>query len=247
MAVYLDIKQDIARTKMRSMWGCLIWAVILIFGPILFLTIKFYYDTEIKENTLVVSDSPNDVNKIKVIEKGEPFFFGPSSIRLKYRNEYLDTSISNDGKRLDESNIEITWNNENEAKIILYGEEQVPEVISFKATSNATPFNVEYIELGYIPTASKQDPYGDYAIQIRKSTYSKGSKQRYNFNAPVRIYYGQKNSDPSRYKEWDIRDLSMWDTFELYWNDDYVWIDVLGENSNGTTYVKDSIEIPFNE
>lgn len=70
----MDKEQDIKRTKKRVKWGCLIWVVILIFGPIILFVGYFHYQTEIKERTLLVSRSPNDTNTIKIVEKGEPFF-----------------------------------------------------------------------------------------------------------------------------------------------------------------------------
>jgi len=36
----------------------------------------------VQESTLVVSHSPNKTNIIKVVEIGEPAFFGPSSILI---------------------------------------------------------------------------------------------------------------------------------------------------------------------
>lgn len=244
----MDVELDVARTKVRTMWGCLIGLVILILGPIVFFAVKFHYVTEIKESSLVVSNSPNNMNTVKIVQVGEPFFFGPSSIRLKYNDDYFDTQISNDGKTLDQSNVEINWKNDFEATITLNGEEQVPEVILMNVQNyGATPFKVAYIELGYIPTTPKLEPNGNHIVQIRRSTYSKGANQLYNFDAPVRVYYGQKDSELSQYKEWDIKDFSLGDHFELYWNTDYVLIDVLEENANGTTYVKDSLKIPFDE
>lgn len=81
---------------------------------------------------------------------------------------------------------------------------------------------------------------------MKQPSYLMGSEQQYNFNAPVRVYYGPKDKELNQYKEWDISDFSPRDEFEIYWNSDYVFIDVLGKNDNGTTYVKDSIKISFN-
>src|SRR5699024_240564 len=124
----------------------------------------FSYEMYFKESILAVSHSPNSIHTIKVVEKGETAFFSPSLIRLKYKNEHFDTKISNDGKNIDLSNVEINWKNNEEATIILDGEEQAPEVIIFKVpdSNNSPSFKVEYIELGYIPTFSRQDPLGDY-------------------------------------------------------------------------------------
>ena len=244
----LNLEENIARTKMKSMYGCLIWLLILFVSPVIIGAISFYYITEKKESTLVVSHSPNNLHTVTAVEVGEPFFFGASSVRLKYNDTDFETEIANDGKSLDQSNIEVDWENDISATIVLHGEEQTPEVIAFHAMENETnPFTVKHIEVGYLPTSSKYDPSGDFTIQIRKVSYSKGSKQPYNLEAPVRVYYGRKNSELEQYKEWKIENLSIWDEFTLYWNTDYVLIDLLGENDNGTKYVKDSLQIPFNE
>ncbi|MEI3611922.1 hypothetical protein [Pseudogracilibacillus sp. SO30301A] len=245
-----DFEKEMNRTKTRVKTGCLsflIGFVALFFGLIIYFIGTLFFEMNFKENTLVVSESPKNINTIKVVEIGAPFSFGSSSIRLKYKDDDFDTSLSNDGKNLDESNIEINWINDKEATVIFDGEEQPPEVIKFKVTDNeSASFKVEYIELGYIPTTSQQDPNGDYAIQIRKSTYSKGSEKQYNYNAPIRVYYGPKGSEPVQFKDWKIDKFSNKDKFELYWQNDYVLIDVLSENDNGTIYVKDSLKLSFN-
>lgn len=245
-----DLEQEKNLTKTRVKVGCLsflIGSVALFFGLVLYVIGTFHYEVNHKETPLLVSESPKKINTVEVVEKGAPFSFGPSAIRLKYKKEDFDTSLSNDGKTLDESNVEIDWKNDQEALITLYGEEQLPEVIRFKVTESDSPsFTIQHIELGYIPTYSHQDPFGDYAIQIRKSTNSKGSEQSYNYHAPVRVYYGPKGTEPKQFIEWPIHEFSIRDEFELYWNTDYVWIDVLGKNDNGTTYVKDSLQVSFN-
>ena len=244
----LDINRDLEqenKNNRKRLWGCLIGLAILFFVPIIFFFWVFSYVTNYKEFDLVVSHSPNNINTIKVVEVGESFY---SSIRLKYKNNHFDTSINNDGRTIDLSNVEVNWINNEEAIIILDGEEQLPEIIKFEVKDkNTSLFKVEHVELGYIPTHSQQDRFGDYEIQIRKFTYSKGSKKQYNFDAPVRVYYGLKDSELRQYKEWHINEFSDSDSFELYWNGSYVLINVFGENNNGTTYVKDTLEILFDE
>lgn len=86
-----------------------------------------------KEVTLVESHSPNDIHTIKVVQKGSAFYFGPSTVRIKYSWwRHLDKSISNDGKTLDPSNVSVRWKGDYEATITLYGEEQQPEVVEIK-------------------------------------------------------------------------------------------------------------------
>jgi len=120
----------------------LIWVVILIFGPIILFVGYFYYQTEIKERTLIDSYSPNGVNTIEIVEKGEPAWFGPSSVRIKYGHHHIDRIISNDGKRLNGSNTSVRWKSDDNAIITLNGEEQFPETIEFNK-ENLKIFKIE--------------------------------------------------------------------------------------------------------
>lgn len=81
-----EFAEEVYRTKKKATWGCLTWAVILLFVPIMTFIGVFSYEMYFKEETLVISHSPNDTNTIKVGEKGQPAFFGPSSVRQKYVN-----------------------------------------------------------------------------------------------------------------------------------------------------------------
>lgn len=120
----------------------MIWVVILIFGPIILFVGYFYYQTEIKERTLIDSYSPNGVNTIEIVEKGEPAWFGPSSVRIKYGHHHIDRIISNDGKRLNGSNTSVRWKSDDNAIITLNGEEQFPETIEFNK-ENLKIFKIE--------------------------------------------------------------------------------------------------------
>lgn len=80
----------------------------------------------------------NDKKNIIIVKKSGGFLFSPSNITIISRKNNLlgifnqskyETKISNDGKNILNSNIEITWINNSNAKIILYGEEQDPEEI----------------------------------------------------------------------------------------------------------------------
>lgn len=81
--------------------------------------------------------SPDKTNIVK-IEVGTATLFGPTNINIKCRKntvfgflsgKTIDTTISNDGKNINESNINIEWINENNATITLYGEEQSDKTI----------------------------------------------------------------------------------------------------------------------
>jgi len=127
-----DLEQNIKSIKKKTKWGC--FAIIaLVLSPILLFVGWYSYGTYFEEVTLVESHSPNDINTIKIVQKGSAFFFGPSSVRIKYNWwKHLDKSISNDGKNLDSSNVTVEWKSDYEATITLYGEEQEPEVVEIK-------------------------------------------------------------------------------------------------------------------
>lgn len=84
--------------------------------------------------------SPDKTNTIKVQSKESFNFllFGPSNISITCRKNNLfgfitkltiDTTISNDGKSINDSNVNIEWISEDIAIITLLGEEQNDEVI----------------------------------------------------------------------------------------------------------------------
>lgn len=87
------------------------------------------------------SISPKKTNLIEIEAKGTKGFllFGASKIKIKCRknnimgliNEVsINTSISNDGAKIDESNIKVEWISEDSATIILSGDEQEDEFIN---------------------------------------------------------------------------------------------------------------------
>jgi preprotein translocase subunit SecF len=121
-------EEDIKRTKKRALIGCLIWFLILMSIPAIFVG-KFVYEMSFKETNLVTSYSPQNINKIEIAQKGEAVFFGPSKVRIHYEIQHEDHSISNDGKTLDPSNVSVSWKNDYEATVTLYGEEQEPETV----------------------------------------------------------------------------------------------------------------------
>ncbi|KON84982.1 hypothetical protein AF331_13355 [Rossellomorea marisflavi] len=126
----MDLDQeDIERSKTWAKWGCFLWAILLVLGPLLSIGGYLLYTTELKERPLFVSESPSRTNLIEVNEKGEPFFFGPSSIRIRFGHQHIDRTIYNDGKKLNGSNASVQWKDDYTAVVTLYGEEQEPETI----------------------------------------------------------------------------------------------------------------------
>ncbi|MEK5215938.1 hypothetical protein [Psychrobacillus sp. FSL H8-0487] len=127
-----DLEQNIESIKKKTKWGCLATAA-LILSPIILFVGWFSYGMYFEEVTLVESHSPNNINTIRVVQKGSAFSFGPSSVRIKYSWwKRLDKSINNDGKNLNSSNVSVSWKSDYEATITLYGEEQEPDVVEIK-------------------------------------------------------------------------------------------------------------------
>lgn len=107
---------------------------IIIIIPIILLLFIF------KPNTLYKSTSPNKQNII-IVKYSNAFSFGRSPIHIISKKAGLTnflssskykTSISNDGKNLYESNVTISWTNDDTALVTLTGEEQAPELLTVK-------------------------------------------------------------------------------------------------------------------
>lgn len=235
----MDIEQEIKRTKKRAKWGCLIWAVILIIGPIILFVGYFYYHAELKERTLTESVSPNGAHTIEIVEKGEPAFFGPSSVRIKYGKEHIDRIISNDGKMLHDSNVSVEWKSDDTAIITLFGEEQVPETIEFKKEDPNLFKNVQ-TELDSITLTTSESPDSTKIIEIREILRSQGEKPR----RFLRIYYGENESILENYEEFDhLNRVFRDDQFNIEWTSDtQATIRIISGNE-----FMDSIQIEFDK
>lgn len=235
----MDIEQDITHKKKRAKWGGLIWAVILFLGPIFLFASYFHYQTEIKERTLIVSHSPNGKNTIEIAEKGEPFFFGPSSIKIKYRNQHIHRIISNDGKTLNDSNATVKWESDDTAIIALYGEEQFPETIEFNK-ENREPFKNVQIELDSNTLMTSESPDHKKMIELREIIRSQGQNPK----RLLRIYYGDNGSNLNKYKEYTHLDRSYKaDQLNVIWvNNTQASIRIFAENG-----FEDAVEIDFSK
>ncbi|WP_440895573.1 hypothetical protein ACS127_13565 [Amphibacillus sp. Q70] len=124
--------EEIQRTKKKAKRSCLIWIGIFVLIPILFVVYNiawFSYQVIFKETTLEISHSPNEINTIEVVERGESFSFGLSAVRIKYGRKRIDTQIGNDGGTLNEFNVSVNWEDDYNAIVTLYGDEQEPEII----------------------------------------------------------------------------------------------------------------------
>lgn len=240
-----DFEKNIERTKKRAKWGCLTWAVILLFGPIIIFIGVFSFEMFFKDKTIVISHSPSETNTIEIVEKGAPAFFGPSSIRIKYGWKHIDRSVGNDGKTLQESNVAVHWENDEEATITIYGEEQSPEVIKFNAKESPN-FEVgeSEIELGSFTFKTSESPNLANIIEFREVSKSDGSIKY----STIQIFYGERGSVLEKYKEYIPSDIYTPDNFKVDWkNDEEVKIEVIRKNDRGESYIEDTIKIVLSE
>lgn len=132
------IKKEIRHFKKHEKRGCLFWFFIFFVGiPFIFIVYsigEFFYEMDYKETELVTSYSPNNNKMIKVVQKGQPLYFSPASVRIYYgkSNEldvFIKSSISNDGGNGRSEDIIIKWEDNEKATVIITGEEQEPETI----------------------------------------------------------------------------------------------------------------------
>lgn len=226
--------------KKRAKWGCLTWAAILFLGPIIWIGGSFLYEMYFQERSFVTSESPNRIHKIKVVEKGSPFYFGPSSVKIKYDRKMISRSINNDGKRLDSTHAIIHWKNDDVAYVVLYGEEQTPETVKVMFSEDENTAEDEGLLLGTFEFKTSDSPNKVYMIQFTEATILKEPSQE----TLVRIYYGKPGSILEKYIDYYPSDIYTPDNFKVEWKSDTrVAIEVIGQDEEGEPYVEDSIEI----
>lgn len=134
------LEVELEKKKFLRKLGCLAWGLLLLFGPFILIAAVFLYQLNFKEDTLLTSTSPKLTNTIEIVEKGEPFLFGPYTIRIKYDGEHVDTEVNNGLKSLNESNVNVRWIRDNKAEITVDGDGSSPSIIIFDA--EASPYFV---------------------------------------------------------------------------------------------------------
>lgn len=254
-----NLERHIERSKKRAKWGCLIWACILIVGPIVVIVSLFSYEMYFKESTIVISHSPNNENTIEVVEKGEAAWFGPSSIRIKYGSRHIDRSIGNDGKTIDSSNISVRWVNDEAFVVTLYGEEQEPETVeiilgqgfrifSEKEQPEIDPFEEVEPEIGSFTFKTSESPNLINIIEFREMIEVKRPSTVDPEFYSIRIYYGKRGSILENYKEYKPGASFTPDNFKVIWeSDERVTIDVVRDNEKGETFVEHTIKIDLSK
>lgn len=225
--------------------SCLILLLIIVVLVLILITI-FIYFINFKETEILSSQSPNGKNVIEIVEKGETAFFFPSTVRVKYKNKYIERMVSNDGKMLNDSNFTISWQNDTEATITLYGEEQKPDTINFNA-EKSNPFELgEFVEEYKVKESNPLVHDGQGSFTFKRSN-SPGLINIIEFretSAVVQIYYGKMGSVLGEYIEYIPSDMYTPENFNVEWkNDEQAKVDVMRENEIGEMYIEESIEI----
>lgn len=245
-----EMEADLHRTKFFSGIGCFIWAIVL-FLIIAIPTVKFFanlYDEIIlKEKELVVSQSPNKINKLEVLQKGSSVSFGDATILIRYKNKEMKTHISNDGKDIHPStDISIIWKNDEEATITLDGEQQFPEIIEFKVphgkVSNSSPFIVVQQKIGYATFQKSESPNRENVVELKTIAYSKGVLPKVDYSS-IRVYYGKIGANLQKYVEFQVDKKYSVNYFEIVWKDEQHLIIQAFERENGKSSIVNTKEI----
>jgi len=87
---------------------------------------------ESKETELYTGYSSYNNNMIKIVQKGQPLYFSSAAIGIYYGkanelDDYIKSSISNDGGNGRQEDITIKWQDYEKSTFIMTGEEQGPE------------------------------------------------------------------------------------------------------------------------
>ncbi|PFJ83251.1 hypothetical protein COI97_30310 [Bacillus cereus] len=224
-----ELEQNSKGTKKKPTRGRPITARRILI-PIILVVGCFSYFLYLQDITLKKSHSPNNINTIKVVKKDSDSTHGPSPVRIKYGwSEHLDTSIENDGERLDSSNVSVDWKNDYEARITLRGKESVPEVVEFNISnkSNGSVFKKVQKVVSSFTFQKSESPNLINIIEFRETIKSKGPSP----TSTVRIYYGKRGSILEKYKEVTLKEMYTTENFNISWrNDEQVQVEVLEEN-----------------
>lgn len=233
-----ELEQNSKSTKKKTIRSRPITALRIVIS-IIFVVGCFSYILYLYDVTLKKSHSPNSINTIKVVKIDSDSSHGSSPVRIKYGLwEHFDTSIANDGERLDSSNVSVAWKNDYEATITLHGKDTVPEVVEFNISnkSNGSVFKKVQKVVSSFTFQKSESPNLINIIELRETIKSKGPSP----SSTVRIYYGKRGSILENYKEVTLKEMYTTDNFNINWrNDEQVQVEVLEEKVVTATIVID--------
>lgn len=207
----VNAEQGKQKMKRKNQWKGFMWTILILYVPLSIISGYILYHLEFKEKSLEMSYSPNQQHTIEVVEQGQTTDFGPSSIRLKYKDQYLDRIISNDGEELTDKNVTIEWTSEDTALITLAGAEQQPEFIEFNG-NDSDSFDTVQMELESNLLVTSSSPDQTNRIEVKEVIQSKGSED----TRFLRLYYG----DEQQLDDYqDVEYVHGAETYTVKWTD----------------------------
>lgn len=134
---YNRVKKE---TYRKSLLGCFLVIVLIFLIPIIYVGGVFISSVN-EEQVITESTSPNNLEKITIIQKGGGFLHRGSTVILKSSNDSIKVPI-HEGSSLQEHEIHIYWENDKEATIsILEG-----YVISFNKSNSLLEKSFKVVE-----------------------------------------------------------------------------------------------------
>ncbi|ADU28519.1 DUF5412 family protein [Evansella cellulosilytica] len=134
---YNRVKKE---TYKKSLLGCFLAILLIILIPIIYVGGVFISSVN-EEQVITESTSPNNLEKITIIQKGGGFLHRGSTVILKSSNDSIKVPI-HEGSSLQELEIHIYWENDEEATIsILEG-----YVISFNKSNSLLEKSFKVVE-----------------------------------------------------------------------------------------------------
>ncbi|SDZ11325.1 hypothetical protein SAMN05421736_106124 [Evansella caseinilytica] len=122
-----NVKKD---TYRRSVLGCLLSILLVFLIPIAFIVVVFISSIN-QEQFITESASPNNLEKITVIQKGGGFLHRGSTLILESSGNSIKVPI-HEGASLLDYEVQVSWKSDEEAVISILQEYEV----SFKKSRN---------------------------------------------------------------------------------------------------------------
>ena len=114
-------------TKLLSKMGCLFWIVLLGLCMMWYPSKMIYHVFFPPEKQLLVSDSPNRKNQIKVVARKDDFPKPLLTIKIQYGDTNIDRIIRTK-KNIDirSEHVSVKWENDDKASVVIQVEDHEP-------------------------------------------------------------------------------------------------------------------------
>lgn len=123
---------------MKAILKAILFGFIAVFVVGLGFAGYYVYEVFLKETPVLTETSDDQTASIKIVQTGEPSFFGPTSIKAYYQEDsgYQESktgTLYNDGEPATLSNFSIQWKDRDNVTITLNSENGASlDVINFK-------------------------------------------------------------------------------------------------------------------